>query len=422
MKVLLTAIGSSGDINPSIAIGRALQARGQHVTLLVNPYFQQQIERVGLGFAALGSADELRRLEKSVLKRNPAKWDGWRELVLPSVPRVVEALDRRLSDDRPDLVIYHPLTIGARWVCERHGVRHALAALSPLVWMSREDGGVYSRMGLRDTPPRWLSRLLLGAAKYVLRWKADRELNPIRRRFGFSPGRDLFFDHVFNCDLNLGMWSPMMRGSMPDDPPNGHICGFPWFDRGRREQPADDELERFLHNGEPPIIFTMGSSLPAAMKTFYESAAEACRKLGRRGLLLAGDSADALRDLTPEIMAVRYAPHSSVFPHGRAIVHHGGAGTMSQALRAGKPSVIIPIVSDQFDHAARLKRMGVALTLAQRRAGLGGKITAERLAALLRRVLEDSEMNRRAEGIGAKLRREDGTERAAELIEGLSGN
>ena len=414
--MLLTAIGSSGDINPSIALGLALQARGHAVTLLVNPFFQDQIDRVGLGFAALGEADELRRLEKSLRRRNPAKWNGWRELVLPSVPPIVETLDRLLRDDRPDLVVYHPLTIGARWVCERHGVRHALAALSPLVWMSREDGGVYSRLGLRDTPPRWLSRLLLGSAKYTLRWKVDPELNPIRRRFGFSPGRDLFFDHIFNCDLNLGLWSPLLRGSMPDDPPNGHICGFPWFDRASREPTNDEQLERFLDSGAPPIVFTMGSSLPTAMKTFYDSAVEACRQLNRRGLFLTGAAGDTFRSLPKDSLAVRYAPHSRVFPRGCAIVHHGGAGTTAQALRSGRPSVIIPIVSDQFDQAARLKRMGVSLTL------LRGRATAWRLVRLLRRVLENAELKRRAERIGSMLQTEDGAARAAELLEALAQN
>ena len=415
MKVLLTAIGSPGDVNPSIALGRILQARGHEATLLVNPYFRRQVVAADLDFLPLGEEAHLRRLERLPFMQNPAKRSGWRELVLPNVPLLIEALDSTLRTSPPDLVVYHPLTFGARWVCERRGVRCALASLSPLVWMSREDGSVHARSGMRDTPPRWLLRLHLALAKYFLRWQVDRDLNPIRERFGFSHGRDLFFDHVYNCDLNLGMWSPLMRGPMPDDPPNGKICGFPWSDVGHNVEPVDDELARFLEEGEPPIIFTMGTTVISAVGNFYELAAEACRRLGRQGLLLTGLEENKPKRLPPGVLAVRFAPHSSVFPRGCATVHHGGAGTTAQAMRAGKPTVVVPIAFDQFDHAARLKRIGISLTLMRER------VSAATLAVTVRRILENSAAARRAARIGEQLQHEDGAARAVELLEELVG-
>jgi UDP:flavonoid glycosyltransferase YjiC (YdhE family) len=415
MKVLLTAIGSAGDVNPFVAIGRALRQRGHRAVLLVNPYFRQKVLTAGLDFLPVGSEEDLRRLEQVSSLRHAGKRSGWEQLVLPNVPLLIEALDAAVQSDRPDLVVYHPLTFGARWVCERHGVRCALASLSPLVWMSREDGSVHARAGVRDTPPKWLLRVQLGLARHLMRWQVDRALNPIRARFGFAPSRDLFFDHVRKCDLNLGMWSPVLRGPMPDDPPNGKICGFAWFDAEAGREPVDDELERFLDEGEPPIVFTMGTTTIAGGGDFYELAAAACRQLGRRGLLLTGRDESQPRRLPPGVLAVRFAPHSRVLPRGCATVHHGGAGTTAQALRAGKPTIVVPIAHDEFDYAARLKRLGTSQTLMRKR------VSAATLASFLRRILENPTANRRAPQIGQKLQHEDGAARTVELLEDLTG-
>lgn len=413
MKVLLTAIGSAGDVNPFVAIGRALQQRGHRTALLVNPYFREKVLTAGLDFLPLGAERDLRRLERLSSLRNAGKHSGWQELVLPNVPLLINALDSALRSDRPDLVVYHPLTLGARWVCERHGVRCALASLSPLVWMSHEDGSVHARAGVRDTPPKWLLRLQLALAKHFMRWQVDRDLNPIRERLGFSRSQDLFFDHVYKCDLNLGMWSPVLRGPMPDDPPNGRICGFSWFDAGPSPKRVDDQLERFLDEGEPPIIFTMGTTAIAGTSSFYELAAAACRRLGRRGLLLTGRDENRHRDLSPDVLAVRFAPHSHVLPRGCATVHHGGAGTTAQAMRAGKPTVVVPIAHDEFDYAARLKRLGTSLTLMRER------VSVATLATTLRRILDSPVIARRSARIGQKLKHEDGATQAAQWLEGI---
>lgn len=416
MKALITAIGSPGDVNPSIAIGRALRQRGHRVTLLVNPYFQRQVIAAGLDFLPLGEEIHLRRLKGMPFMQNPRKRNGWQELVLPNVPLLIEALDTALRTEPPDVVVYHPLTFGARWVCERRDVPSVLASLSPLVWMSREDGSVHARTGMRETPPKWLLRLYLSAARYFLRWQVDRDLNPIRERFGFSRSRDFFFDHVYKCDLNLGMWSPLMRGPMPDDPPNGRICGFPWFDAGHNVEPIDEELARFLDEGEPPIIFSMGTTVISAVGDFYALAAEACRRLGRRGLLLTGLEENMPKRLPPGVLAVRFAPHSSVFPRGCATVHHGGAGTTAQAMRAGKPTVMVPIAFDQFDHAARLKRLGVSLTLMRER------VSPVTLAIALQRVLDKPAVVARAARLGKQISQEDGAATACGTLESLVGS
>ena len=87
------------------------------------------------------------------------------------------------------------------------------------------------------------------------------------------------------------------------------------------------------------------------------------RILRRRGLLLIGSSDNAPRQLPPGVRAFGYARFSTVLPRGCAVVHHGGVGTTAQALRSGKPTVVIPIVHDEFDNAARVQRLGVSFSM-----------------------------------------------------------
>ena len=413
MKVLLTAIGSPGDINPVLAVGQALQARGHDAVMLVNPYFEASVRRAGLGFMPLGTDAQLRRLNQTAFMQNPARRSGQRELVLPNVELLLKALDHALRTDPPDLVVYHQLSLGAPWVCQRYGVPAAAITLSPLAWMSREDGSIHSRTGSRDTPPRWLLSLQLALADTFLRWTLDRELNRLRRRYGYPPGERFFQDHIRNCSLNLGLWSPLLRGPMPDDPPNGRICGFTWQDGGRDVGTLDAETRTFLDAGEPPIVFSMGTSVVSSIGNFYEVAAAACERLGRRGLLLVGVDKNTPKSLPPEVKALHFAPHSLIFPRACVNVIHGGAGTTAQALRAGKPALVIPIAFDQYDNAARVKRLGVSRTLWKEH------VTPVFLAQRLGALLENPGAARRAAALGAAVRREDGAARAATLLEDL---
>ena len=92
---------------------------------------------------------------------------------------------------------------------------------------------------------------------------------------------------------------------------------------------------------------------------FFEQSALACQKLGRRGILLTKFDEQIPKVLPADVIHVPYAPFSQLLPRCAAIVHHGGIGTTSQALRAGIPQVIVPLAHDQPDNASRVKKLGV---------------------------------------------------------------
>jgi UDP:flavonoid glycosyltransferase YjiC (YdhE family) len=189
------------------------------------------------------------------------------------------------------------------------------------------------------------------------------------------------------------------------------ITGFPFYDR-KDEQPPPPELLRFLDEGEPPMLFTLGSSAVWIAKDFYDIGIEAARQLKRRALLLIGDERNRPQMPLPEgIAAFDYAPHSLVMPRASLIVHQGGIGTTGQALRAGKPMLVVPYGQDQPDNARRCAELGVARVLPRDR------YTLPNVLDQLSKLLAGPAYSAKAEEVAQRVREEHGARTACDAIE-----
>ena len=117
------------------------------------------------------------------------------------------------------------------------------------------------------------------------------------------------------------------------------------------------------------------------------------------------------------VIIVSRTPHAQVFAHCAAVVHHCGAGTTHTTLQAGVPSVPVPHVSDQFQWADELRRVGVAPAAIARR-----RLTAARLAARIRETMENTRFGEHARQIQARMKADDGPRTAARMIESAFAN
>jgi rhamnosyltransferase subunit B len=192
------------------------------------------------------------------------------------------------------------------------------------------------------------------------------------------------------------------------------VTGFPFYDRrdffGETEMP--NGLIEFLDGGPAPIVFTLGSSAYWVARDFYRDSIAAARALGRRALLLIGHTRNLPPSPLPEAVAVfEYAPYSEVLPRACAIVHQGGVGTTGQGMRSGKPVLIVPHAHDQFDNAARVRRLGCGRILPRPR--YNAKSAIRELGVLL----EKSSYSEAAVKVGEAVREEDGAPVAADEIE-----
>lgn len=415
MRALLITGGSSGDVNPFLAVGQALRRRGLEVVVLVNPYYAQAVRDAGLESLPLGEA-----IPTTIVRDRPEIMGAWRgpttllrDLVIPAVDQALTATENAIREVRPAVVVRHPICLGCDWIAQRHELPVATLALAPVTWFSAHDPSLYLPIDVRLPP--WLMRPRIRVIRAVLRALVDRPLHPVADKFGLPRHRNVFFDALTGGDANLALWSPHFRGPAPDDPPRGRICGFAWYDRHREIEAAAAEVAHFLDDGEPPLVFTLGTAAVHVAGNFYAAAADACRRLGRRGLLLTGRPEYAPRDLPRGVRAFPYAPYSQLMPRAAASIHQGGIGTTAQALRAGRPMVVVPHAHDQFDNAARVRRLGVGLTLGRAR------VTGRAFEAVLRRLLEEGAFATHAADLGRRLAQEDGAAAAAESVIALAG-
>lgn len=409
LDLLLTTLGSAGDVHPFIAVGRALAARGHRVRLLTNPYFERTVFEAGLGFLPLGTADEYRRVLQSPLLLHETLGPRFviEELIVPNVPRILEAARAACARARPDALVAHHIAVPIPWLGETTGIPVATLALAPLFWLSGREPLSFAALR-KIEPPVWLSRLHLAFGRSVLRRVFDRPLNRQRAALGLPPRRDFFFPGPHRGALEIALWSPLLRGALADDPPRSVIAGFARFDG---TAPLDAALEAFLAQGPPPVVVTLGSTAVHGAGPLYGEAAAACRAAGRRAVLLGADPALA----APDVFVARYAPYDRLLPRGAATIHHGGIGTTAAALTAGRPQIVVPFANDEFDNARRVARLGTGTAVPRARA------RRDVLAARLRATLGDEGLAARTQALGERLLGEDGAAVAAAAIEELAG-
>ncbi len=412
MRVLLCSVGSHGDIHPYVAVARALTARGHGAAVVANPYFKSVVEGAGVDFLPLGEHIDL----AEAIRETPgamAQFGGSLKLVrrwlLPLLEEHTRSLLSHARASRADAIVGHTITFPVPIVCEKLGLKFIASSPAPVGWMNANDLPCYSAYD-RTWPPLMLCKFNLWLGRQMMRWRVDAEVNRVRKGLGISGVREAWYTMTRGGVLNLGMWSPLFRGTHEGDPATGVICGFPWEDRAHGHEDDLREIDRFLDDGEPPIIFTLGTASVHVAGKYFGAAAEAAALLGKRAMLVAGRREYVPADLPKGVRAFTYAPYSRVFPRAAANVHHGGIGTTGQSLRAGRPVLVTPMSHDQFDNAARVKRLGVGDRMNF------ASITPVRLAKSLAHIIQDATINEAAQALAPRVAQEDGAGVAADAI------
>lgn len=273
--------------------------------------------------------------------------------------------------------------------------------LSPVPWLAK----------LRPLGPGFFRPVMAVMKRSVESWV--RPWHEFRHELGLPlTRRNPIFDGQFSPSMTVGMFSPLLGKPQPDWPPNTHVTGFLFYD-GVEHSTLQPELASFLQKGEPPIVFTLGSSAVMDAGDFYRQSIEATKRLGRRAILLIGrDPRNRPKEVLPEsILAADYVPYSQVLPRAGAIVHQGGVGTTAQALRAGRPMLVMPFGFDQPDNAARVEAIGVGRVISRKH------YTAHSVAGELKLLLETPQYAKTASEVGELIAREDGVGNACRAIE-----
>jgi len=413
-RIVIACWGSHGDLFPYIGLAVALKRHGHAPVVATIAGYRAEIEREGIEFAEAGpnidpSAPDALDLYERVM--DPVKGSEVivKELLMPKLRESFEQLSR--AAEGADLLLSHPITYAAPVVADHARLPWLSTVLAPMLFFSKHDPPVLPALPRANDLPlvgTWLVRALLPLARRATRdW--GEPVQKLRAKLGLPRALDPVFEGQFSPHGTLALFSRVLGFPQPDWPPSVTTTGTVFYNA---PEPLESTLDDFLSAGDPPVVFTLGTSAVGAAGRFYHESAAAAEKLGVRAVLLTGGFAQNRPDrVPPNVLIVDRAPHQLLFPRASAVVHQCGAGTTAQALRSGKPTLLVPHGHDQFDNARRVRKLGVA------RVVLPKDYRAERVARDLRALLDDVRYQERAAAVSIVVREERGAEAAVAVIE-----
>jgi UDP:flavonoid glycosyltransferase YjiC (YdhE family) len=393
-----------------VALALELQRRGHDPVIATSEFYRDKITSTGVAFQAIrpNLTPDDKDLLRAVMDERRGPEQVIRRLMVPAVREMYADLMDAVRG--ADLLLSAELVFAADSVAEMARIPWVVATLAPLSFMSRYDPPI-----LIQVP--WLTRIaelskpLYASIVKLSQWAIRHWTEPVRqmrRDLGLDPGPAGIFGPREKAKAILAMFSPLVGAPQPDWPANARATGFAFYDR---HEPMPADLQAFLDAGDPPIVFTLGSAAVFDPGEFYRDSAAAARAVGRRAVLLVGPDQPPAPASDPQIAVAPYAPFSELFPRAAVIVHQAGIGTTAQALRAGRPMLIVPFSHDQPDNGARMVRLGVARVIGRR------QYSAATAAAALRGLLDDPSYGARAAAAAAQIHRENGAGAAADTIE-----
>ena len=420
MRIVLSNIGTFGDINPLIAIALELKRRGHVPVMAIPQVYELKIRPLGLEFHAIRpDIDPTNKiLVEMVYDVKHGTEHGLRDFLFPALRQTYDDLLHAATQPaRADLLLLGELNYAGPLVAEVTGIPWASYVLAPLSFFSAFDPPVlppYPRLARADKAVPGMGRAIRRLARFATR-KWPEPIYELRRELGLPRGANPLFDAKHSPHLVLALFSRVLGVEQKDWPQNTRITGFCYYDADSGDAKLPAHLEEFIRTGPAPVVFTLGSAAVMAAGKFYEHSARAAIKAGVRAVLLIGtDPRNRPHQQLPDsICAAEYAPYSALFNHAAMVVHQGGVGTTAQCLRAGKPMLIMPYSHDQPDNARRMRRLKVARVIRR------GDYTPLRVAKKVRKMLEEPKFARRAQSIAKKLAHEDGVRMACDALEEL---
>ncbi|MGA7110330.1 MAG: glycosyltransferase [Terracidiphilus sp.] len=419
VRIVLSNIGTFGDINPLVALALELKRRG-HVPVLALPnIYRTKIEPLGLAFHAVRpDIDPTNsKLVAMVYDVKKGTETGLREFLFPVLRQTYDDLLAAATEPvRADLLLLGELNYAGPLVAEVTGIPWASYVLAPLSFFSAFDPPVlppYPKLARADKLTGF-GRVIKRVARFTTR-KWPEPIYALRRELGLPPGANPLFDAKHSPDLVLALFSHVLGEEQKDWPPHTLITGFCFYDSDAGNAALPPHLEKFVASGEPPVVFTLGSAAVLAAGDFYEVSAKAALRLGLRSVLLIGDDPrNRPKEALPaSICVAEYAPYSALFSRARMVVHQGGVGTTAQCLRAGKPMLIMPYSHDQPDNARRMRRLKISRTIQK------DGYQPARVARKLQAMLDDPAYAIRAQQIAQQISGEDGVKTACDALEAL---
>jgi UDP:flavonoid glycosyltransferase YjiC (YdhE family) len=418
MKLTVFAAGSHGDIQPCLALSRGLDGAGYQVQLAAPENFAAFVQQHDVNFFPLHGdvqqimgSDAGRKFMENGGANPIQSVRAIRTMIAPVVMQMAtDAYEACKGSD--GLICLGVFSAFGQAIAEALNIPLIHVEPTPLLWT-------------RAFPaPSWPIQQNLGGGHNFLSgmvmlqviWQWYRPfINAFRQQLGLAPTSVTRFYRALYEKPMLSAYSPELIPRPDDWPGNLHLTGYFFLDDQLDWQPSP-ALQHFLDAGDPPVYIGFGSMGGTNPHSLADLLLAALEKSGQRGLILSGWGGLHLERMPESVFEADSVPHRWLFPRMAAVVHHGGAGTTAEGLRAGVPNVIVPFILDQPFWGARINTMGLGPKSIPHK-----KLTADRLAVAIQTAITDSQMRQRAQECGAAIRAENGVANAVQIVEQYLG-
>ncbi|PYH38101.1 putative UDP-glucose,sterol transferase [Aspergillus neoniger CBS 115656] len=439
LNIVIQVVGSRGDVQPFVALGKVLKSHGHRVRLATHLAFRESIEHAGLEFFDIGG-DPAELM--AFMVRNPGLMPHMSTLRSGAIPRRrremkaifsgcwrscyetgdgtgmhhipddpwSETADYRTMPFVADAIIANPPTFVHLSCAEKLGI--PLNMMFTMPWSATQSfPHPLATIRTKNTKPS-AANFASYAIVEILMWEGLGDLiNSFRKRdLGLDPLdaiRAPSIAHRLRIPYTY-LWSPALLPKPGDWGDNIDIVGFSFLSTASDYTPPDD-LANFLESGPPPIYVGFGSIVVDNPGSLTKKVFQAIRESGQRAVVSKGwGNLGADEDEIPEnIFMIDKCPHDWLFQHVSCVIHHGGAGTTAAGLVLGRPTIIIPFFGDQPFWGSIVARAGAGpLPIPHK------QLTAEKLTKAIKQALEPETLEK-AKEIGRDMRKERGVQNAA---------
>lgn len=412
MDITVAALGTRGDVQPMIALGKGLQSAGYHVTMIAGSNFTGWIEEHGLQAIPSVDMEALMNSEQGV---------AWSE---SSANPLRQVRMMRSLFDRHGAAMFEPIQAQAR---STDLLISSFVSEALVQSVSEATGTPYLHTLLQPQRPTRSGAASLNAivprrSSILNRWSGmlgdrliwsinARTVNRLRETVlglrAHSPGSYLRARQ--HAPVIFG-FSPQVVPPANDWPQHALATGY-WFLDETAHWVPEPGLLAFLTYGSAPVYIGFGSMSSRDPQASLSLILDAVRQSGCRAVIASGWSGLDSASLPDSVYLIHHAPHSWLFDRVAAVIHHGGAGTTAAGLRAGRPTMIIPHMSDQPYWGRRVYELDVGVRPVPRH-----RLTSATLAQGILHLTGDAQIRRSAGTLGKAIRAETGVETAVQYI------
>jgi UDP:flavonoid glycosyltransferase YjiC (YdhE family) len=417
MNITILAIGSRGDVQPFVALGKGLKEAGHTVRIGTDAVFETLAHGAGLDFTPV--AGDIRSVMQSASGREMLDQGQNPLIMIRTMIEEARPLAKRIAEDflnaaqdADGLILGGVAFFGGTAVAEKLNIPYIQASYMPDYPTRAFAHPLFTNRRLKMGGA--LNRLSADLITQAF-WQASRPVLNQGRSEVLGLGPAAFFGPYRGMDRHriarIHGYSTTVVPRPPDYPDYVHITGYWFLDVDPNWQPPKQLLD-FLAAGPAPVCIGFGSMSNEKPEEVTGVMVEALKMAGQRGILLTGWEGLRASTLPDTVFLLHDAPHDWLFPRMAAVVHHGGCGTTAAGLRAGVPSILIPFFGDQPFWAQQIYRLGAGPSPIPRKA-----LTADRLSKAIQLAVKDQNMQARCQVIAQKIQAENGIQQAIQVIE-----